>query len=64
MNPGLCYLCRREVEERCGDGVCRDCHKSLTFEECCDGSWTKDLRARAGLPPFCDVCGTYCEGCS
>ena len=49
MNPGQCNLCRREAGERCGDDVCRDCHKSLTFEECCDGSWTKDLRARAGL---------------
>jgi len=35
----------------CPDGYCRECHVSLGFEECCDGSWVNRQRAAAGLPP-------------
>lgn len=37
-------------EDVCGDGFCRACHKSLSFEECCDGSWGRKQRLAAGLP--------------
>jgi hypothetical protein len=33
----------------CPDGYCRECHVSLGFEECCDGSWGERLRASYGL---------------
>lgn len=46
-----CVLCSQPANELCGDGVCRACHKSLTFEECVDGSWADRQRAAYGLPP-------------
>jgi ferredoxin len=39
-----------EVEEVCGDGYCRRCHVSLTFEACTSGEWTAEVRRAAGLP--------------
>jgi hypothetical protein len=50
MNPGTCELCKVDVPERCGDGTCRACHKSLTFEDCVSGSYVDRLRAAYGLP--------------
>jgi len=35
-----CQDCNKEVEETCGDGFCRDCHVSLSFEDCTTGTWT------------------------
>ena len=32
-----CVLCEKEVKEVCGDVVCRDCHRTLSFEDCCNG---------------------------
>jgi len=34
-----CVDCGKEVDEVCGDGFCRDCHVSLSFEDCIDGTW-------------------------
>lgn len=49
-NPGECELrkCGKYVLERCNDLVCRDCHVSLTFEECVDGRWVERQRASYG----------------
>lgn len=46
-----CALCGKEVDEAdlCGDLACRNCHKSLSFEECFDGSWERRVRQQAGL---------------
>lgn len=49
-NPGRCELCSVHVEDRCGDGVCRACHKSLTFESCLDGSWIEGVYRECGIP--------------
>jgi hypothetical protein len=38
------------VADTCQDGYCRACHKSIDFEECCDGSWVERMRREAGLP--------------
>jgi len=40
-NPGLCSgSCGQEVDERCPSGDhCRDCHVSLSWESCVDGTW-------------------------
>jgi hypothetical protein len=36
-----CVNCHREVADVCGDGYCRDCHVSITFEDCIKGTWLK-----------------------
>lgn len=45
----VCNLCHEPKAEYCPDGVCRECHVSITFEDCCDGSWVKKVREEAGL---------------
>lgn len=47
-----CSLCDTPTKEEdlCGDLACRACHKSITFDECVDGSWVATQRAAAGLP--------------
>lgn len=37
-----CSICGKSAEEVCRDLVCRECHESLSFEECVNGSWTKE----------------------
>ena len=50
MNPGLCSgSCGQEVDERCGGDHCRDCHVSLTFEDCVDGTWNAQQLLNAGV---------------
>jgi hypothetical protein len=44
--------CKREVKEVCHDGYCRDCHVSITWESCLDGTWANDLRAEKGMAPI------------
>ena len=34
-----CNICGDEADEFCPDGNCRPCHKSLSFEDCCDGTY-------------------------
>jgi hypothetical protein len=48
-----CSLCGKPTAEKdmCSTMACRDCHKSLSFEECVDGSWTKAQRHAAGMEP-------------
>lgn len=43
----ICVMCEKPAEELCGDQVCRDCHKSLSFEECVSGEWARELRDKA-----------------
>ena len=35
-------------DDVCGDGFCRDCHISLSFEDCVSGDW---VRRRADSIP-------------
>ena len=49
-----CSLCHKNVEHEedlCGDLACRDCHKSLSFEDCTSGRWVDEQRRAYGLPP-------------
>ena len=39
-----CTICGKVALEYCNDLVCRNCHKSLTFEECVDNSWAKNFK--------------------
>jgi hypothetical protein len=34
-----CASCNSRAKEFCPDGYCRSCHKSLSFEDCCDGTY-------------------------
>ncbi len=43
--------CRMPDREYCNDGYCRECHVSLSFESCVDGSYVNDLRSQYGLLP-------------
>ncbi len=47
-----CTLCNRETDDEnlCGDQVCRECHKSLSFDDCVSGAWVGEQRRAAGLP--------------
>jgi len=45
-----CVICGKETEELCPDGVCRDCHVSVSFEDCCDGTWNAKMALRDGVP--------------
>ena len=45
-----CVMCGKETDELCPDEVCRECHKSLSFEDCCDGTWSARLELKAGVP--------------
>jgi hypothetical protein len=38
-----CISCEKEAEDVCGDGYCRECHVSLSFEDCCDGTWVERM---------------------
>jgi len=53
-NPGECesnhHEGKRLVDERCGDGYCRACHISLSFDDCVSGAWVDEQRREAGLP--------------
>lgn len=41
-----CVNCGKKCKETdiCQDGYCRDCHVSLSFESCIDGSWAESVR--------------------
>jgi len=45
-----CTMCDKETEELCGDVVCRECHVSLSFEDCCDGTWSASMAKKNGYP--------------
>lgn len=37
------------VDEVCADGFCRECHVSLSFEDCVNGTWVAEQRKAGGL---------------
>ncbi len=45
----ICSICHKEVNELCNDLVCRDCHKSLDFDECKSGEFNRKFRAVNGI---------------
>jgi len=45
-----CESCKKEADEVCPDGCCRECHVSLSFEDCCDGTWNARQVLAGGLP--------------
>lgn len=44
-----CTVCGKMTIELCGDLVCRECHVSLSFEDCCDGTWAARLDLANGV---------------
>lgn len=47
-NPGKCSRCGKGGVERCGGDHCRDCHVSLSWEDCVDGTYSARVLLRAG----------------
>lgn len=47
-NPGICEICDTPVDERCWDGVCKSCHKSLDFEDCKSGTYSAAISSKLG----------------
>lgn len=45
-----CVNCGGQVDEVCPDGYCRKCHHDLSFEDCCDGTFTAKVLLNTGLP--------------
>lgn len=39
-----CNICDKSNVACCNDGVCRECHKSISFDECISGAWVKRQR--------------------
>lgn len=35
-----CNLCREPADEVCQDGACRECHVSIGWAECRDGTYS------------------------
>jgi len=35
-----CQNCKEFVNEVCPDGYCKNCHKSVSWQDCCDGTYT------------------------
>jgi predicted amidophosphoribosyltransferase len=54
MSDYACGGCQKRFDEEdlCQDLYCRDCHKSLSFEDCTSGEYVNSIRAQYGLPPM------------
>ncbi len=48
MSP-TCVNCGKEVKEVCGDGYCRACHVSVSFEDCVNGTWVAKNMMKVGF---------------
>lgn len=48
----ICVSCGEKVKEVCGDGYCRKCHVSLSFEDCVSGKWVEERVAAIGTPEW------------
>jgi len=46
----ICVICKTKVDEVCQDGVCRPCHKSISFKDCMNHTWDANLALKAGIP--------------
>jgi hypothetical protein len=44
-----CDGCGAIVEEVCPDLYCRECHVSVSFEDCCDSTYNAKAMIEAGL---------------
>ncbi len=59
-NPGLCSgSCGRVVDARCGGDHCRDCHVSLSWESCVDGTWNAQQLLKTGARTREDILKIY-----
>lgn len=43
-----CVSCKKEVDEICPDEFCRNCHVSISFEDCCDETWLAEQNLKKG----------------
>lgn len=47
----VCSLCGKKAARLCPDLACEDCHKSLSFDDCCDGTWNVEKLLSNGRDP-------------
>jgi ribosomal protein S14 len=57
-----CTLCGVEAAVTCNDGVCRECHRTESLEDCVANKQVNAIRASRALPAFepmapCSQCG-------
>ena len=45
-----CEICNTEVDEVCGDGVCKYCHTTISWEDCITGTFTAKVLLAEGIP--------------
>jgi len=65
-NPGVCamHYCKKQVEERCSAGdTCRDCHVSISFEDCNDRVDYVAATYRSGTETKEDLLKHYPRAC-
>jgi len=43
-----CSSCSKSVDVVCQDGYCKACHVSVSFDDCCDGTWSVNVLRRSG----------------
>jgi hypothetical protein len=45
---GYCYMCNTNQVEICNDGVCKNCHVSVSWEDCMDQTYNAQVMSRSG----------------
>jgi len=45
-----CEGCGKDVDEVCGGGYCRDCHKSVSWEDCITQTFEARNNLAHGMP--------------
>ena len=44
-----CEICHTEVNKVCGDGVCKECHVSVSWEDCISRTFTAKVILNEGF---------------
>lgn len=43
-----CFMCLLLFKELCQDDVCRNCHTSVTWDDCTSGTWNAKILLQNG----------------
>jgi len=49
MKMNKCLLCGKETDELCSGLACRDCHISVSWEDCVNNTFDADIALRGGM---------------
>ena len=44
-----CVMCDKETDELCSGLVCRDCHVSVSWDDCVNRTFDADLALKGGM---------------